>query len=130
LALRRIDRWERGWTGCRSHCSPPRPDQDFPRLINRELSGVDEFSVHIFKVLVIHIEGSLQRPVCYPPMALQQGDHLLEHLIEGHHRPSTWASVASAWGRQQGLSMAWSRVMAGTTAAWAPAREHIVVYCS
>jgi type I restriction enzyme R subunit len=33
-------------------------------------------------------------------------DHLIEHRIKVHHRPSTCASAASAWGSQKVMSIA------------------------
>jgi hypothetical protein len=86
------------------HGSLPCPDQDSPPIINRDLSGVDEFGFQIVKVVVIQTELPLERPV-RDPSVLLQGDHLLKHLVKGHHRPSTCASMASAWGSQNVINI-------------------------
>ena len=52
------------------------------------------------------LELQLQRPIGHPPSLLEQLDDLVEHRIEVHHRPSTCASAASAWGSQKVMSMA------------------------
>ena len=51
-------------------CRASRPHQDFPLLIHRKLSGVDEFGFQIVEVVVIQIEVPLERPVRDSSMAL------------------------------------------------------------
>jgi hypothetical protein len=91
---------------CQCGCCASRPHQDFALLIHCELSGVDKFGFQIIDVVVIQIELPLESPVGHPSMALQQRDHLFQHFVKGHGRPSTHASPASAWGSQKVMSMA------------------------
>ncbi len=67
-------------------------------------------------------ELALQRPIGHPPSLLEQLDDLVEHRIKVHHRPSTCASAASAWGSQKVMSMARYSSMAVDSSARACSR--------
>src|SRR5215211_4295471 len=86
---------------------------------------IAQFSREVCEQLIIQGKLSLQRPIGYPPAAAQQGDHLIEHRIEIHHRPSTCASAASAWGSQNVMSMARYHSMAVDNSGCACSRQPI-----
>jgi hypothetical protein len=47
---------------------------------------MDQFFLQVFEVVVIQSEAALQRPVGYPPLALEELNNLLQNVIERHNR--------------------------------------------
>jgi hypothetical protein len=76
----------------------PRPDQHPAILTHGHVLGVDEFVLERLDRVIVHLELQLQGPIGHTPTVPQQGENLLDHGIKVHHRPSTCASAASAWG--------------------------------
>ena len=79
---------------------PTRPDQDMAVLIHRQVPGKDEFVFDGLQRLLIQCELDFQRPLGHPAALLEELHDLSKHRIEVHHRPSTCARDASAWGSQ------------------------------
>jgi hypothetical protein len=46
--------------------------------------NVEQLLLEVFKVLVIQIKPSFQRPIGHTPLALEQVEDLGEKVIEGH----------------------------------------------
>ena len=84
----------------------PGPDQHAALLIHGHALSVDEFVLKGFAGLVVDLQLQLQRPIRHASPAPKQLDDLGDHRIKVHHRPSTCASAASAWGSQKVMSMA------------------------
>ena len=68
--------------------------------------GIDEVFLERFQGIVIELEAQFEDPVGQAFLLLEEGEHLCQDGIIVHHRPSTWASAASAWGSQKVISMA------------------------
>jgi hypothetical protein len=77
--------------------------------------------------LIVRGKLSLHRVIRHPFAAAQRRDHMIEHRIKVHHRPSTCASVASAWGSHKVISMARYHSMAADNSACACSRRPIFV---
>src|SRR5262247_1077706 len=77
---------------------------------------------------VIQLELDLERSIGQPASLLKELDHLVDHLIEVHHRFSTSAKAASVSGSQNVISIARYISIAVDSAAWAcsdwPARRY------
>jgi hypothetical protein len=83
----------------------PKPDEDFALFIHRQLLGIDQVFLEIFHRLVIELQPPFQHAIREPLFSLEQRDDLIEKSVIVHHRPSTWASAASAWGIQKVISI-------------------------
>jgi hypothetical protein len=75
-------------------------------FVRFRVAEVDEQAIEGVELLVIQVELDLQRPIGHPPALLEQGQDVVVHFVEVHHRPSTCASTASACGSQNVISMA------------------------
>src|SRR6266511_2492287 len=84
----------------------PRPDQALVMILLDRIVRIAKFSPEVCEQLIIQGKLPLQRAIGHPPTAAQQGDHLIEHRIKVHHRPSTRASAASARASQKVIAMA------------------------
>jgi hypothetical protein len=100
--------WGRYWRGAR----PSGPHQTPPILLKIPLVGVEQFFFEGVKLLVIEVELDLQGAIGHPAPLSEENQDVVEHSIKVHHRPSTRASAASAWGSQKVIAMARYRVMA------------------
>jgi hypothetical protein len=45
---------------------------------------LDDLFLEILKISVIQVELPFQRPIGYPPLALEQRTHLLHNLVKFH----------------------------------------------
>ena len=82
----------------------PSPDQHGAILIAGQSLGLDDLDLEVLKVGVVEVKTSLQRPIRYPSLALQQVEHLGKYLIECHTLYSTGSQgVISGWPGQSSL---------------------------
>src|SRR5262249_47787441 len=77
--------WGGGWGG---GASVPDPDQDFARLIGREVLGLNEFIFEGFEGVVIQLELDLERPIRHALTLTEEGNHLIEDSVKVHWTPS------------------------------------------
>src|SRR5215813_10811263 len=132
LALRRRDvrcgRWMnwRGGGWCAGHL--PGPDEHLALFIHRQLFGVYEVSFQVFKGLIIELQPALEYPIGNALLLLQQRQHLGQDRIVVHHRSSTCASTASAWGSQNVMSIDWYISMAVVNAVQTCSRWPVMTY--
>jgi hypothetical protein len=89
------------WRGTRSSC----PHKTRPILFNSSLVRIEQFFFESIELLVIQVELDLQRSIGHPSSAAEEVDHLIEHRVEVHYRPSTCASAASVCGNQKVMSI-------------------------
>ena len=64
------------------------PDQHGVVLVHRYLVHLDEFELDILDIRLIQVELAFERPIRHPALALEQGNRLVQNLLEGHGRPS------------------------------------------
>src|SRR5262249_5228620 len=48
----------------------------------------DDFSLQVFKVVLVEVKATLERPIRHPPIAPQQVQHLGQDLVKRHTHPS------------------------------------------
>ena len=73
----------------RSRC-PAGPDQHGVVLVHRYLVYLDEFELYILNIRFVQVELAFERPIGDSALALEQGNCLVQNLLEGHGRPSAW----------------------------------------
>src|SRR5262245_46875574 len=78
-------RWRRYAGGNRDWLLASYPDQKAPLFLGREPLSADKLFLEVFEIRVIERELALEGPIRHPPLALEQGHDLVEHLIEVHH---------------------------------------------
>ena len=66
------------------------PDQHGVVLVHRYLLHLDKFELDILEVRLIQVELAFEGTIRDPALALEQGDGLVQDLLEGHGRPSGW----------------------------------------
>jgi hypothetical protein len=88
------------------------PDQHGALLLNGTLVHLNDFHLQVVEVRVIEVELALERPVRDAASLAEQREHLIQHSVKVHERPSTClpgsAQTASdLWGpclRSQALA--------------------------
>ena len=75
--------WRNRWGGC----TLPRPEEAAALVIHDLWVGVEECVLQVFEVGVVQIELSFQGAIRHPLFLLEPGDHLGQHLFEGHAAP-------------------------------------------
>jgi hypothetical protein len=58
-----------------------------------------------YKDIIVPIELSSDGAIDDPPTLVEEFQLVIEQFIKVHHRPSTCARAASAWGCQKVISM-------------------------
>jgi hypothetical protein len=91
-------------------------------ILRDRIARITKLRREVCEQLIIQGKLPLQGAIGHPSSAAKQVNHLIEYRIEIHHRPSTCASAASAWGSQKVMSMARYRSMAADSSARAGSR--------
>src|SRR4029453_10390127 len=97
-------------------------------VLRDRIVRIAKVSLEVCEQLIIQAKLSLQRAIRYPPAAAQQGDHLIEHRIKVHYRPSTRASADSASGSHKVIAMERYNSMAVESSARACSRWPVNAY--
>jgi hypothetical protein len=80
--------------GRRCRCRSPGPDQHGAVLVHGKPVHLDNFRLQIGQVGVVEVELPLQGTIRHPATALEDVEHLLQNLIEGHDQPSPGPTFA------------------------------------
>jgi hypothetical protein len=61
-----------------------RPDEDATVFIHSELLGRNNFFLEVFQFVIMQVKSPFERPIGHPPLALDQRNDLLQHLVKVH----------------------------------------------
>src|SRR6266446_4515201 len=77
--------WSGSWFRCRFAC----PNQHLTVLIDSKPLDLDDLHFEVFQIRVIEGKLALQGAVRRPSSLLEEGNHLVEYVVEIHYRPSS-----------------------------------------
>src|SRR5437764_944894 len=77
------------WIGGRLRFHFANPNQHLTVLIDSKPLDLDDLNFEVFQICVIEGKLAFQGSVRRPSSLLEQGNHLVEYVVEIHYRPSS-----------------------------------------
>jgi hypothetical protein len=83
----------------------PHPHQYFPVLVHGQALPLDELSLQVLQGVILELELPFERAIGHAASPSEQGNRLIQNLLEGHRRPSTALGLGPRKGKVRHASV-------------------------